>query len=106
MRTISQNLFDVYLREDGCLERYYNETQKLCFLFPYSAKGSLLYEDYMGLFRIGKYFSIQIMISFVDDRRYFQVRSVEELTLDEFLELIMREKEYKQTYETLIEFLK
>lgn len=106
MRTISQNLFDRYLEENGSRDSWYNETQNMCWLFPYSAKGSLLYEDYMGLFRIGKYFSIQIMISFVDDRRYFQVRSVEELTLDEFLELIMREKGYKQTYETLIEFLK
>jgi len=106
MRTISQNLFDVYLRKEGCLDRYYNDIQKLCFLFPYSAKGNLIYEDCVGLFRTGKYFSFQIMISFVDDRRYFQVRNVTELNLDEFLELVMKEKQYKQAYETLIEFTK
>ena len=101
MRTISQNLFDRYLKEAGSYDRWYNETQSMCWLFPYSARGSLTYQDSLRLFNIDKYFHITVMINFVDNRRFFEVRRVEEMTLDEFIEQIMQENEFKEAYETL-----
>ncbi len=104
MRTISQNLFDWYLDENGSRARWYNETQNMCWLFPYSARGQLTYQDSIRLFNINKFFLITVLISFVDNRRYFEVRRIEEMTLDEFIEQIMQENEYREAYETLKRF--
>jgi len=105
MQTISQNLFDEYLKKAGQKEKFYNDTQRLCFLFPFRAKGTLMIEDTVGLLGINKYFLLSIMISFVDDRRYFEIRRIDDMSLDEYLEGLMQEKEYKSAYESLINYM-
>jgi hypothetical protein len=106
MKSISDNIFNACLRQNGSYDSYYEETSRICYLFPYSARGKIIYSDILNLNRIGRYFTINITIEFNDDRRTFFFSSLRELTLDEYLDHVMQEKEFREVYFKLREFLK
>ncbi|MGI6337854.1 MAG: hypothetical protein ACOXZV_00560 [Bacteroidales bacterium] len=105
MKIISEYIFNSYLRENDSYDYYYEEISRMCYLFPYSAKDKIIYSDVVNLNRIGRYFVVNITIEFNDNRRTFYFSSLKELTLDEYLDSVMQEKEFREAYFKLREFL-
>jgi CMP-N-acetylneuraminic acid synthetase len=106
MKTITTDMFNAYLRQNGSFEHYYQEVSDMCWVFPYTAKGSLVYQDSLMLPLINKYFLVQIEIVFQNNRRFYKVDLVQEYNIDEFLDVVMQEEEFKESYNELIKYLK
>ena len=106
MKTITTEMFNAYLHQNKSFESYYNEVSDMCWVFPYTAKGSLVYQDSLMLPLIDKYFLVQIAISFKNNKRFYNVDLVQEYTVDEYLEMVMQEKEFREAYILLLNYIR
>lgn len=109
MHHIDKYYFDRFLKDNGSYENYYKEIGDMCFVFPYSARGSIKYQDFLFLPKsgpTGKYFMVLIEILFRDSQRDYRILSIEELHIDEYLSYMMEENEIREVVTEIFKLLR
>lgn len=106
MQRIDKYYFDRALKDSGSYESYYKETRDMCYLFPYSAKGKIMFQDFLMLPKLNKYYLITIEILFQNSDRSYKITCVDELTLDEYLNMSMEEREVREACNEIFKYIR
>jgi hypothetical protein len=106
VKNITPHIFNTYLRHNGSLEAYLNEINDMCWKFEYTAKGSIIYQDSVALVNIMKYFMVQVKITFDNQKRYWKFDMIQELTFEEYVDMVSEEEDVKSAYYKLLMYLR
>jgi hypothetical protein len=96
MKYILKDTLDAYLRANYSYEEFYAATKHVCKTIEISDPGEIRYVDVIDLPSIKKYFAVMILFKHLNNRRYYKILEIIELSLDEYIkERLKGDQEFK-----------
>ena len=99
MKELSRDKFNDLLKTGNSYLDFYEEVSNDCYLISFPCHGRITTQKLIWLQRTERFFIVDVAFMFRDRLRYFDLLHINEITVDEYMDLLMDiDKEFTEVF--------